>query len=110
VTRKSLAQYKDLPFNGFTVHAPTVLGTTQELDIVVTTLGAPSTVRAVIEDVATGRTIRRRTLRRKRDGSFPTTIPPLPEGVYRVTVASDSPEMTPVSDLLTVVNRRKRNR
>ncbi|MEI6361861.1 MAG: hypothetical protein WCP95_06975 [Actinomycetes bacterium] len=110
VTRKSLAGYRDLPFNGLTLDAPTVLGTTQELDITVRTLGAPSAMRAVVEDVATGRTVRQRTFRRKRDGSFPTTIPPLEEGVYRITVTSDSPEATPVSDLVTVINRRKRNR
>ena len=110
VTRKSLAGYRDLPFNGFTLDAPTVLSTTQELDLVVKTLGAPSTVRAVVEDVATGKTVRRRTLRRKRDGSFPATIPPLAEGLYRVTIASDDEQMTPVSDLVTVIDRRKRKR
>ncbi len=90
--------------------APTVLSTTQELDLVVKTLGAPSTVRALVEDVATGKAVRRRTLRRKRDGSFPATIPPLAEGVYRVTIASDDEQMTPVSDLVTVIDRRKRKR
>ena len=113
LTRKSLTPYRDLqdlPGSGLTLDAPTVLGTTQALDITVRTMSFGDTVRAVVEDVATGRTVRRRTIRRKRDGSFPTTIPPLDEGVYRVTVASVSAEVEPVSDLVTVINRRKRNR
>jgi pimeloyl-ACP methyl ester carboxylesterase len=112
VTRKSLKTYKDTPFNGFSLATEPVLGTRQELDIVATTAGATTAARVMLEDVATGRAIRRRTLRRRKDGSFRTTVPPLPEGVYRLTVAgADAADsMTPVSDLITVIDRRKRNR
>jgi hypothetical protein len=56
--------------------------------------------------------VRRRTLRRRRDGSFRTTVPPLPEGVYRLSVeAVDSATpMTPVADLVAVIDSRKRKR
>ncbi len=112
LTRKRLGRYRDTPFNGFALDAKTLLTARQELDIVATTAGPPAAVRATLEDVATGRAFRRRTLKRRADGSFRTTIEPLPEGVYRLTVeaADDTLAMTPVSDLITVIDTRKRNR
>ena len=79
LTRKRLERFRDTPFDGFSLSAPTLLTPKQELDVVATTMGPPDAVRVTLVDVATGRTVRRRTARRRADGSFRATIPPLAE-------------------------------
>lgn len=112
LTRKRLDRFRDTPFDGFSLTAPTLLTPKQELDVVARTMGPPDAVRVSLVDVATGRTIRRRTARRRADGSFRATIPPLAEGVYRLTVvpADDAVPMTPVSDLVTVIDPKGTDR
>jgi pimeloyl-ACP methyl ester carboxylesterase len=110
LTRKNTSAFKSTPFDGFTLDTPGLLSTRQELDVHVSTRGPAKATRAVLEDVATGRVVRRRTMRRRADSSFRTTIPPLPEGVYRLSVGAvdDALGMTPNSQLVTVIDRRKR--
>ena len=112
VTRKRLDRYRDTPFDGFSLTAPTLLTPEQPLEIAASTVGPPAAVRIAVVDTAKGSTVRRRTARRRADGSFRATIPPLGEGVYRVTVvpADANLAMTPVSDLVAVIDPKKTDR
>lgn len=105
LTRPDLSGFRDTPFDGFRLDAPDLLTPDQPVEIVAQTAGPAGAVRLTMTDVDTGRTRRSRLVRRRRDGSFEVEMAPVPEGIYRVTVApADDSGLHPTSALTTVVS------
>jgi hypothetical protein len=69
------------------------------------TAGPARTAIVTATNVDTGRTVRRRTVRRSRNGGFRTELPPMPAGIYRLQVAQrDGTAVAPTTDLVTVLD------
>lgn len=104
LTRKKLTAYRDTPFDGFRLEVPDLVQPDEAVPVRASTAGAPARVRVTATDVDTGRVVRSRALRRRRDGTYHDELRPMPEGIYRVTVAAeDDSAMNPNTELLTVL-------
>jgi pimeloyl-ACP methyl ester carboxylesterase len=107
LTRKRLGTYRETPFDGFLLDAPQLVRSDMPLPVSAATQGPARTAVVTATNVDTGRTVRRRTVRRRRDGSFATELPPLPAGIYRLRVAAaDGGALAPTTDLITVLDPR----
>jgi hypothetical protein len=60
-------------------------------------------LRAVVEDVDSGAQVARAEMKPSMDGWHAVELPPLPEGVYRLTVSGGG-DVNPVTDLFTVID------
>lgn len=106
LTRPRLSGFRETPFDGFRLDAPDLLTPDQSVEIVAQTAGPAAAVRLTMTDVDTGRDRRSRLVRRRRDGSFRVELAPVPEGIYRVTVApADDSGLHPTSALTTVMSK-----
>jgi pimeloyl-ACP methyl ester carboxylesterase len=104
LTRKRLTSYRDTPFDGFRLEVPDLVRPDEPVPVRASTQGAAAGVRVTATDVDTGRVVRSRALRRRRDGTYHEELRPMPEGIYRVTVApEDGGTMNPNTELLTVL-------
>jgi pimeloyl-ACP methyl ester carboxylesterase len=107
LTRKRLGTYRDTPFNGFLLDAPGLVRSDMPLPVSAATQGPVRTAVVTATNVDTGRTVRRRTVRRRRDGSFGAELAPMPAGIYRLRVAqADGDAVAPTTDLVTVLDPR----
>ncbi len=105
LTRKTLAAYKETPFDGFQLDVPDLVTPDQPVAVSARTMAAPPAIRVTATDVDTGRVRRSRLVRPSRDGAFRVELRPLPEGLYRVTVAAaDGAGLHPNTELLTVLS------
>lgn len=105
LTRKTLAAYKETPFDGFRLDVPDLVLPSEPVAVSAMTAGAAEAVRVTATDVDTGVVRRSRLLRRRRDGSYRVELRPLPEGLYRVTVTpADDSGLHPNTELLTVLS------
>jgi hypothetical protein len=66
-------------------------------------MGPAAAAVITLEDVDTGTVVRRRTAKATRSGTFRAVLPPVPEGIYRLTATAVSGPVQPVSDLVTVL-------
>ena len=104
LTRPKLAAYRDTPFDGFRLEVPDLVQPEEGVPVRASTAATPASVRVTATDVDTGRVRRSRTLKPRRDGSYQVELAPLPEGIYRVTVAAaDGSDVNPNTELLTVL-------
>jgi hypothetical protein len=104
LTRPKLAAYRDTPFDGFRLEVPDLAQPEEGVPVRAATAATPASVRVTATDVDTGRVRRSRTLKPRRDGSYQVELAPLPEGIYRVTVAAaDGSDVNPNTELLTVL-------
>jgi hypothetical protein len=105
LTRPDLAAYRDTPFDGFRLDVPDLVRPDEPISVSALTAGVVTAVRVTVTDVDGGRVRRSRLLRPRRDGSFAIDLAPVPEGIYRVTVApADGSPLNPNTDLLTVLS------
>jgi hypothetical protein len=105
LTRKRLEAYRETPFNGFLLDAPALVRSDMPLPVSAATEGPARTAVVTATNVDTGRTVRRRTIRRRRDGRFAAELAPLPAGIYRLRVAqADGALVAPTTDLVTVLD------
>lgn len=105
LTRKRLGAYRETPFDGFRLDVPDLVVPDEPVPVSALTAGACGAVRLTATDVDTGRVRRSVLVRRRRDGTFRTELRPLPEAIYRVTVApADEGGLHANTDLLTVLS------
>jgi hypothetical protein len=104
LTRKSIKKYRDGPTDGFTLRLADLVEPGEPVSVTADTLGAAWDVAVTVQDVDTGKVVRRRTVKRNRAGVFAVELAPLPDGVYRLTVAAKDADlgMKPVTDLFVV--------
>ncbi len=105
LTRTKLGAFKETPFDGFRLDVPDLVLPDEPIDVLAATQGAAETMRVTVTDVDTGRVHRSRSIKRRRDGSAQVELAPLPEGLYRVRVASEEADgPNPNTTLLTVLS------
>jgi len=103
LTRKPLDQYRATAFDGFSLDAPQLLGTGEEIRVRLSTQGPAAEVVVTLTDVDTGKVVRRRTAKAKKGGSFRSVLPPVPEGIYRLMATDPGGQLNPIGDLVTVL-------
>jgi len=105
LTRKRLSSYRETPFDGFQLDTPGLARSDAPLPVRAATMGPSAKVVITATDVDTGRVVRRRTLKRRRDGSFSIELAPVPAGIYRLRVTdADGAAVAPTTDLVTVLD------
>ncbi len=105
LTRRSLAGVRDTPFDGFSLRVDDLSLPDEPVVVHASSLGVADRTVVSLQDVDTGRVVRRRTVKVRREATFRAELPPVAAGVYRVRVEAADPAlgMKPVRDLITVV-------
>jgi pimeloyl-ACP methyl ester carboxylesterase len=104
LTRVDLTPYKATAFDGFSMDAPQLVSSGEEIRVKLRTLGPATHAHVTLTDVDTGAETRHRTVRRTKKGMFLAVLPPVAEGVYRITVTDPGGQLQPNGDLVTVLD------
>jgi hypothetical protein len=108
LTRKRIGRFRDAPTDGFTLRLDDLYLPGEPIAVAAETMGPAWQVVVSVEDVDTGKVVRRRTLKRNRADAFAVELAPLPDGVYRLTLQAADADlaMKPVSDLFVVAGKQ----